>query len=288
MVDWGMYDVGDNKLMQQLALRFYSRHLISLAGFRQPIDRNDNPIGNAKGFSYSGFLLTIRGVWCLVTAGHIIKKLDKHLNDKTIHLTNSVIIDGWGLEAQHKQPFYFDYQRAPRMFVLNNEYRLDFAIIMLKTYYQRLLEANHVVPISEVNWARQHNLSYEEHFVLGLPTELMESTENEGIEQLRPVPTIIPVTKLDHPPERHETPYPQFVGKIFDNVTLKDMDGMSGGPIIGIAKAKDGKRRYWIVAIQSRWIRSKRIVFGCPVPIFAGLVEQEVVALEKERLDDSM
>ena len=49
----------------------------------------------------------------------------------------------------------------------------------------------------------------------------------------------------------------------------------------------DGKRRYWIDAIQSAWIRSKRIIFGCPVPLFAQMVEDALQEfIESEELTE--
>jgi hypothetical protein len=60
------------------------------------------------------------------------------------------------------------------------------------------------------------------------------------------------------------------------NTALPSIVGMSGGPIFGFKKGEDGLLRYWIVAVQSRWRESARIIFGCPVRTFATLVEQEL------------
>lgn len=184
---------------------------------------------------------------------------------------------GW----KHKQPFPFDYERAPRISIDDKLQGLDFALISLSPFYQKLLNANKVVPISENNWVHQHAIDFDEHFVLGLPVELRREIESDDTNYLQPRPAIIPVTKLDDPPDGYETTAPRFVGKIFDNVTLADMDGTSGGPIIGIATGEDGKRRYWLVAIQSAQLKRQRIVFGCPVPVFAGIIEGKLLQLEK-------
>jgi hypothetical protein len=30
--------------------------------------------------------------------------------------------------------------------------------------------------------------------------------------------------------------------------------------------------RYWVVALQSTWLRDRRLVFGCPLPVLASLL----------------
>ena len=46
---------------------------------------------------------------------------------------------------------------------------------------------------------------------------------------------------------------------------------MSGGPIFGFRLKPFA---YWIVAIQSAWLPESRVVFGCPVPALATLLEE--------------
>jgi hypothetical protein len=131
--------------------------------------------------------------------------------------------------------------------------------------------------MSERNWNRQYEIDFEEAFVLGLPNELMPLADGS----LQPRPAIIPVTILDDVEEN--TIYPRFVGRLFDNVTLESMEGMSGGPIFGVGLSPDGMRRYWVIAIQSSWLPTKRIVFGCPVPVFASLVEYKLQQFDEDR-----
>jgi hypothetical protein len=51
---------------------------------------------------------------------------------------------------------------------------------------------------------------------------------------------------------------------------------MSGGPIFGFFKGADGRWQYWIVALQSRWNEERRIIFACPVPVIAEVVERDL------------
>jgi hypothetical protein len=56
-----------------------------------------------------------------------------------------------------------------------------------------------------------------------------------------------------------------------------NIKGMSGGPILGLRGTPDGGLRYWVVALQSRWFEQSRIILGCPVPLFATIVQQLLV-----------
>ncbi len=277
----GQIEGGDKFIKQQEGIRFYCKHLVSLAGSYAQLDSSGEATGHVDAFSFSGFVISIRGVWSLVTAGHIVRKLDIQLAKKEIVLTSCKLLDGWGVDAKHKEAIpVVDYEGMACYDVYDEDYGLDFALIYLSPYYVRLLEANGIVPISERNWLQQHKVEFSEHFILGLPTEVMQRSPDGS--KLTPKPMIIPLNKMDAAPAGSEKPFPRFVGKIFDNVTLSDIDGLSGGPIIGVGDGGDGKRRYWIVAIQSGWIKRKRIVFGCPVTVFTTLVDEQLNQVAEE------
>jgi len=55
--------------------------------------------------------------------------------------------------------------------------------------------------------------------------------------------------------------------------------GMSGGPIFGFRHGPP--MTYWVVAIQSSWLPSEGIVFGCPLPIMAELLTTWIDDLSK-------
>ncbi|WP_442580324.1 hypothetical protein ACSBOB_33590 [Mesorhizobium sp. ASY16-5R] len=57
-----------------------------------------------------------------------------------------------------------------------------------------------------------------------------------------------------------------------------NMVGMSGGPVFGFA-GNEKELRYWIVALQSAWLKDTRTTFACPVPVFAPLLTEWVRSL---------
>ena len=254
-------------------ISFFCRHLVSLAGSYQPLDSSGEAIGEAGFFSFSGFVLSVRDTWHLVTAGHILKDLDKKTQNKEVKLTGCLLIDNFGLNVVSHTPIPFDYDNSSRYYIDDKADGLDFGLIALRPYYRRLLEVNGIVPVSEENWIYQPSIKFEHYIMLGLPTQFISRDIRENEITTSISPTMIGVTKLEDPPQDlPQTTFRRLVAKINAPLLVNDIDGMSGGPILGFSKEKGGLM-YWIVAIQSSWIPQKKIIFGCPVPVFAGLVE---------------
>jgi hypothetical protein len=255
--------------------RYFCRHLVSLSGWYFPVEGEGNKVEQIQSFCYSGFILSIKGMWCLVTAGHIIQDLEEHIQQKKINIVRYTLTDYFGPEVVSREPIPFDYEKAPKGYIFDGEKGLDFGIIGLSLYYQQLMRANGIVPVAEENWKKQGNVEFGHHIMLGLPEKLIEKKiimKKDKIQLLNTMrPVVLNITKLEKQPATVEnTEYPRFVGKIDDDV-IDDITGMSGGPIIGFGT---DNKRYWIVAVQSSWLKDQKIIFGCPVPIFAGIVEK--------------
>jgi hypothetical protein len=237
------------------AVRFFCRHLVSLSGWYQTIDPNGNPTGQERFFSYSGFVISIQGVWNFVTAGHILIDLEQHLQNKTIKVRKYVLVDKFGPDAKSHDPIPFDYEKTPKLPVLDDEAGLDFGLIMLSPHYRNLLRANGIVPVLEEKWKNIPNDLLSKYIMIGLPQELIKTRVVGKKGNPRIIGSVAPVgigiERLDFPPDDiPKTKYPRFVGKLGDAAipSVSDINGMSGGPIIGFNKEWN---QYWIVAVQS-------------------------------------
>jgi hypothetical protein len=141
----------------------------------------------------------------------------------------------------------------------------------LSTYYLRLLDANGVVAIEEVNWKHQHTIPFSRYALLGLPeeyTQAIPSGAGGGLVS----PTMISLDRLDAP---SDSEYPRFAGKLSERAVVKSVAGMSGGPIFGYADGPD-RMRYWLVALQSSWEPDSRTIYGCPMPVLASIITAHV------------
>jgi hypothetical protein len=259
-------------------VRFFSRHLVSLSGWYHATRPNEEESGQLQFFSYSGFIISFNGLWCLATAGHILEDLEQHLREKTIRVVRYALLDDFGPDVISHDPIPFDYGRAPKYYINNEEAGLDFALIGLGPYYQGLLQANGIVAVSHENWEKQHEVDFGKHMMIGLPQKAIEASswKSKGKVHFEAFvrPMTIDVEKLNELLEGiRETHYPRFIGKITGDLPIDDIIGMSGGPILGFSKESD---KYWIVAIQSSWLSASKIVLGCPIIIIADFVEKMI------------
>jgi hypothetical protein len=125
--------------------------------------------------------------------------------------------------------------------------------------------------------------------MLGLPEVFITTepriSETDGQITRSVSPVMILITEVsDVPSNLPHTQFPRFIGKISDDCTLDSIRGMSGGPIFGFDKEGN---RYWIVAVQSSKLESSdlsrdNLVFACPIPVFARLVEEMIAYQEDE------
>jgi hypothetical protein len=153
------------------------------------------------------------------------------------------------------------------------------------------LEANGIRAIEKDNWLQQDISRCELFALVGLPKC---QVNNAG--KLVPYgdrvagavnPTLVPVFPVKlHPEDIPPATFPWFIAEVGAAAGLPDIDGMSGGPVFGFFRDANGDWRYWIVAVQSRWRPDRRIIFACPVPTFAGLVERQLLQYEEDHLDD--
>lgn len=248
-------------------LRFFCRHLVALC---ITYEKMDGAAATPHFAAYSGTLIEIGGQTFLLTAGHILRDLEKARRSAEVRISSAVLADTFGQNPVCTQPIPFDLKSAKVFYIDNEDEGLDFGVIALSAYYVRLLAANKVVALSEKNWLHQHRVEFDGYAMLGLPEEFTSMSAPEcGLVS----PTMFRVHRLAEPQEGSRvTRYQRFVGQIDKELPLNSVVGMSGGPIFGFKL--EPQIAYWIVALQSTWIRSKRIVYGCSLPTLASLMTE--------------
>src|SRR5262245_55374717 len=131
----------------------FGRHFVSMAGGFFRLNNHGKSHGKEIGFNFSGFILSIRGRWNLVTAGHILRKLESGLIANQIALNRCYLIDSYGPNPATDLPTPFTFEDAPKIYA--DQDGLDFGLIGLSDYYTRLLLANGVLPFAEIDWVKQ-------------------------------------------------------------------------------------------------------------------------------------
>jgi hypothetical protein len=271
----------------QEMLAYFCNHLVALCGSYVELDAARQEVGEPVFFSFPGFILSVRGVWCLVTAGHSIQGLDDDLQSGRIRLTDCSLADYFGSAPRVNEPTRFFYEDCPKLSIHEPDDGLDFALIVLRPYYRMNLEANGIRAIAEENWINQNVKACELFALVGFPTCQVDNprTLNPFGDRVAGTvnPTLVPVFPVKlHPEEVPRATFPWFIAEVGAAARLLDIDGMSGGPVFGFFQDSSGEWRYWIVAVQSRWRQDRRILFACPVPVLAGLVEVRLKRYQAE------
>lgn len=96
-----------------------------------------------QNFVVTSFVLSIKSQWFLITAGHCISKIEKLTNKHGYKIENCYLIDSLGLNSRYRNPIPFDYITSKPLCLSENGV-FDYGVILLSSYYQELLEANHI------------------------------------------------------------------------------------------------------------------------------------------------
>jgi hypothetical protein len=281
---------------QEGFLAFLCDHLVLLGGTYVDLDGEGRDKSEERFFSLPGIIMSVRGVWWLVTAGHVIEELEGGLTAGKARLTNCCLAAHFGSKAAAEQTIPFDFQSSSMYHPINNEAAgLDFALLPLTEEQRAALAENGIRPVFEENWNQQRVEACEVFALLGAPHCLVSDRTRlvpygDGVAGIIN-PTLVSVHRIElSPDEMPDSTYPWFVGVVGASSGLPNIVGMSGGPIFGFFKGAAGRWQYWIVALQSRWNEERRIVFACQsrwneerrivfacqIPVIAQVVEQEL------------
>jgi hypothetical protein len=93
------------------------------------------------GIAFSAFIMSIRGLWFLVTAGHIVKDIKARQEHGRI-FKYARIVDGWGIGATDKLKIPFpDIGQVQQGCIVDETIGYDYAWFHLRDYYRDLLRA---------------------------------------------------------------------------------------------------------------------------------------------------
>ncbi|MCK4605487.1 MAG: hypothetical protein KAU41_12495 [Deltaproteobacteria bacterium] len=243
---------------------YFHKHLV-------PIFFSCQKAEHKQDFIFTAFVLSVRDQWFLITAGHCIKAVEQLVHEHGYQIVQCSLIDTMSLEAKHRHPVPFDYIGSnPTSLSQSREF--DYGIIEVSDHYKRLLEANNVQPLNEEVWKKQPS-NVDFYMLLGVPAELTK----KDLNTVQITSTLLGVEVLDQRPEEFpESNVPLFYGRINLNESLSNIEGMSGGPIFGFYKNDKGELKYWLLALQSRWLPSSRYIMACPTKLLGEFLEEMV------------
>jgi hypothetical protein len=247
---------------------YFSKHLV-------PILFTFEKEGQSHSAVMTTFVLSIAEQWFLITAGHCVVEVERATTECGYRIAECCLIDSIGLDARYRDPIPFAYEDSYPI-PLSEDKAFDYGVIVLSSYYRQLLEKNNVQPLSEEVWKHQPTC-VDFYYLLGVPGELV--TVDPG--QVEITTTMYRVECLDErPPGFSETDVPVFYGRIELGQGVSSIKGMSGGPIFAFYQDNQGQLRYWLVALQSRWLPHSHYIAACPTKVLGDTLE---VALKEWR-----
>lgn len=226
----------------------------------------------------TAFALSVCDEWYLVTAGHCLKDISEMTKGHGYSLDTCYLIDSPGTDARDHSPLPFAYSIADS-FYFSDDLDLDYGLIRLGPYYQQLLARNSVAALDEDAWQRQP-AAVDFYMLLGIPSDFVGGE----LPDLTLGSALLRVHKEDEKPSGFSGGgTPLFYGRLELNSGLKSIRGMSGGPIFAFKQTETGELRYWVTALQSRWLPDSRYIAACPTRLLGesianvirGLVEIE-------------
>jgi len=228
------------------------------------------PDGSRLRETRSAFVVDVLGVWLLMTAGHVLRTLREEYPRLGVMTSRFELQDrfaGSSFSGHAGVPFHFDSTMCMEL----DETWGDFGLVPLDALTVSQLKTGGVVAIEESTWSTCPLDEYVQLLLTGVPSETVKHEPGQMVLRHTLIP--LELCPLD------EQPPAGRVGKFkarllqddIDLAKLDDIDGMSGGPIFGIRDV-DGLARYFLVGVQSGWLRPSRIVtFSAASPVLEQL-----------------
>ena len=252
--------------MSSFSERFFrtvGRHFVTLSCVQRPPGETEEKI-----LVFSGFLVEAGSVWFYVTAGHILRDIQASIKA-------GGEFDVWRLDDQAAGgqfkgvaiPYAFDI--GSWLVIEDEEIGLDFGAVELDGIYRMQLEAGGANPIGKVAWG--DHLAEHDHWVLvGIPSETVKY-DQETIITGRTV--MIPLDHADEPEHAGRKAENKFYARLKNVGDVKEIDGMSGGPVFALKKI-EGEWMYSVIGVQSGWYRTTRTIAVCPFSSLGTALEE--------------
>jgi hypothetical protein len=252
----------------------------------RPEDSESHGERDPQAVTVSAFVISVRAIWFLVTAGHVIREIRTRLA-KGRRIVTARLMDGFSTQ-QSLPPIPFPLADTLQSHI--NKGGFDYALIPLRRAYVRLLMAGGVLALDEETWSDPPD-SADAYFLLGFPQSAVTTRVTEGAGQCNvslgvgtPLLRVKPVHNLDEVPEDMRYAPNRFFGRVpiptreggGEDPSLNSIKGMSGGPLFAVRFEGLHSLRYWVIAVQSAWAEASRVIAACPIQPLADAVAKSI------------
>jgi hypothetical protein len=166
-------------------------------------------------------------------------------------------------------PYSFDINDW--LVIENEEVGIDYAAVRLEELYCLGLKAGGTKPLAPSVWG-SFEVEHDHWILVGTPKEFVEY---DGVTKIKARAVTALITPASAPLEAGIKSQNQFYAQLADDPdgVVSDIDGMSGGPIFGLAYVED-RWCYQVIGVQSAWYPGIRTLAACPFSTFAKAIEE--------------
>lgn len=243
-------------------VRLFMRHVV-------PIWLVLQKQGKEHSVLISSFVVSIQGDWFLVTAGHCLQEVEEQ-RSRGYRIERCHLVDNGSYESRFAESIPFDFIGAsPRH--LGDDF-FDYGVLAIADNTKSLLESNGIVAMSEDVWDKQP-ASPDRFLLLGVPASTVTATKDHAHFSA----ALLSVEEISPRPECFEpNNAPTFYGRIPSDEQLSDIAGMSGGPVFSLKRDTSGETKYWLHAVQSRWVKGPRLIAACRTTPFIRWIRESL------------
>jgi hypothetical protein len=238
------------------AMSYFVPQVVGLFG-HQFIDSGKPRIWNA-----SGFPLVVGNECWLATAAHVVNDLRREVAAGRNDILK--ITDSWAGCSGTGRPIS-NPVRVEDLFVVGNDQDVcDLGAIRLNSLTVAALQGSGTTFLTESDWKESPHQPFDHFMMLGIPGEMVEERwSGNELVALRLPRGLFRLTKVDRPEDAKPTSHERFYGRISEGekegLTLTDISGVSGGPILGGTNVPGGVR-FRVIALQSAWLAGIKTV----------------------------
>lgn len=250
--------------------KLFSKHIVGFTWLDYPNSSSDKI--PARLHCLTGFVINIEDHWFLIMAGHCMKSFEELVNSGKRSIDGVTLVDDYLTGTGEGIPFA-DRTNPDWRFCVDDKDGADCGFLRLTKNEIQLLKSKKIVPIDVREFSIEERVPFQSYAVLGFPSESIDLSITPSTMRSPLALVFTPLERIspEEIPTYYSNPSLDNVGinyahhyRITEIGTLKDFDGISGGPVFGFNKNPSGGFNFNLVGVQTGWKKSQSRVFTTP------------------------
>lgn len=224
-----------------------------------------------RAWSASCFFVVINGHLVMCTAAHVIDEIQTVLDA-------GVVLSHWHIndvftKSSSEVVYPFSVMEQERFYLREDTLGLDYCLIHIDWLTAENVRHSGVRAITGERIADASEV--DKLLLTGFVSEFTQKN-GSSISQRH---YVLGATQVERPdnwaPDQNKFSLFGLLDTLeFDRLNLVNIGGMSGGPVFGLIAQADGSSKIRLVAIQSGWSKTSRVITACPIGPFLTAVER--------------